>query len=409
MRILSVCSNFRVFGAETITLKMLEGFKQSGHEQLAVTSFQTDGEFSRRLVGLGIREEIIPFGAIVLQLRYFKWTAYTLTRLPILWWRWLQLLRVFRPDVVIFTGSRQCMLLYLWLGRHPSFLIEHAMIKPSRSNQRIYRALSRKLACFISVSDFMREFFVSMGIPAKMVRVIKNGPFFERDRATVGERVVTLAANTTNRTRLGIVGQIAPNKGYDCLVEATQLLRAHGVEFEIVAFGSGDSAYGERVKQRIAALELGDCWKWMGYERNQARIYDSMDICVMPSCVSESFGMVAAEAAAYGLPVVASRIGGLVEVVEDGVTGWLVEPNSPSQLADKIEWLIKNPDHAREMGEAGHERVFKLFTVEKMVADFESLFAEFTNRSEDDRGPASPAGKTKQRTTSDEADSSKQL
>src|SRR5437667_196053 len=131
MRILSVCSNYRVFGAETITLKMLEGFKQNGHEQLAVTSPHTDGEFSRRLVGLGIREEIIPFGAIVLQLRYCKWTAYTLTRLPVLWWRWLQVLRAFRPDIVIFTGSRQCMLLYPWLGRQPSFLIEYTNLEPS--------------------------------------------------------------------------------------------------------------------------------------------------------------------------------------------------------------------------------------------------------------------------------------
>ena len=61
MRILSVCSNYRVFGAETITLKMLEGFKLRGHEQVAVTSYQTDGEFGRRLAGLGIREEIMPF------------------------------------------------------------------------------------------------------------------------------------------------------------------------------------------------------------------------------------------------------------------------------------------------------------------------------------------------------------
>jgi glycosyltransferase involved in cell wall biosynthesis len=383
MRILSVCSNYRVFGAETITLKMLAGFKQNGHDLLAVTSFHTDGEFSRRLNAVGVNEVKLPFGAIALpkSLRAIHWTAHTLSRLPALWLAWSRLLRAFRPDVVIFTSSRQCLPLYPWLDQCPSFLIEHALIEPNRWNHRIYRVVTRKLACFVAVSDFMRGFFVEMGIPASKIRVVKNGPFFERDRAAIEERVVSRAVSAANRTRLGIVGQIAPNKGYDCLVEATQLLRARGADFEMIAFGSGHSEYGEKIKQRIAALELSDSWKWMGYERDQTKIYGSMDICVMPSCVSESFGMVAAEAGVYGLPVVASRIGGLPEIIEDGATGWLVEPNSPAQLADKIEWLIKNPDRARAMGAAGKAKVFQQFTVEKMVAEFEALFKEFTVRT----------------------------
>jgi glycosyltransferase involved in cell wall biosynthesis len=83
------------------------------------------------------------------------------------------------------------------------------------------------------------------------------------------------------------------------------------------------------------------------------------------------------EAGVYGLPVVASRIGGLPEIIEDGVTGWLVEPNAPEQMAEKIQYLINHPEAARKMGKAGRERVFKHFTVEKMVTEFEALFKEF--------------------------------
>ena len=387
MKILSVCSNYRVFGAETITLKMLEGFKRNGHEQLAVTSFQTDGEFTRRLHAIGVREVQLPFGAVALpkSLRAIRWTAYTLLRLPALWLAWLRLLRQFNPNVVIFTGSKQCLLLYPWLARRPAFLIEHALIEPNCLNRRMYRTLAPKLACFVAVSDCMRKFFAGMGIPAEKIRVVKNGPFFKQDRGLAGGRAGWFASARASQTRVGVVGQIAANKGHECLVDAVQLLQARGVKLEIIAFGSGHSEYGDWLKQKIAAAKLADVWKWMGYERDQGEIYGSMDICVMPSCVSESFGMVAAEAAAYGLPVVASRIGGLVEIIEDGVTGWLVEANSPGQLADKLEWLINNPDRAREMGKAGRERVFKLFTVETMVADFESLFAEFTERAKGGR------------------------
>jgi len=382
MKILSVCSNYRVFGAESITLKMLKGFKQNGHEQLAVTSFQTDGEFSRRLDAIGVREIKIPFGAVALpkSLRAIRWTAYTLLRLPALWLAWWQLRRQFNPDVVIFTGSRQCLLLYPWLNQCPSFLIEHALIEPSHLNQRMYRTLASRLACFVAVSDSMREFFVGMGIPAEKIRIAKNGPFFERDRCLADESADLFISARGSRPRVGIVGQIAPNKGHECLVDAVQLLHARGVQLEIIAFGSGHSEYGDQLKRKIAAAKLAEFWRWMGYEANQGQIYGSMDICVMPSRVSESFGMVAAEAAAYRLPVVASRIGGLIEIVEDGVTGWLVEPNSPAQLADKLEWLIKNPDRAREMGEAGRNKVFQQFTVERMVSNLEALFREFRFR-----------------------------
>jgi glycosyltransferase involved in cell wall biosynthesis len=114
----------------------------------------------------------------------------------------------------------------------------------------------------------------------------------------------------------------------------------------------------------------------MGYERDKVKIFSELDICVVPSCFGDPFPTVAMEAGVYGLPVVATRCGGLPEIIEDGVTGLLVDPEQPDQLANKIEWLIQNPEAARAMGMAARDRVFNQFTVEKMVEQFESLFRE---------------------------------
>ena len=177
------------------------------------------------------------------------------------------------------------------------------------------------------------------------------------------------------------MGQVAPNKGHCLLIKAAEILRQRGIAFEVLVYGSGDLEYATKLKHRLAEAGLSNAWRWMGYERDQQMIYESIDLCVMPSQVEEAFGMVAAEASAYGLPVIASRMGGLREIVEEGVTGFLLDPSDANSFAAKVELLAENPALAKAMGEAGRQRILANFTVEKMVAEFEALFREITTKS----------------------------
>src|SRR5690349_10586413 len=133
MRILAVCSSWRVFGAEIITLKLLEGLKANGHSVQAVTSTWTDGEFNRRLTALNIPDVQLPLGVLSKQLawRPMRWTAAALLRAPKLWWGFRRLLREFRPDVVIHTSNRHTIWLFPWLAGRPTFLIEHTHLEPT--------------------------------------------------------------------------------------------------------------------------------------------------------------------------------------------------------------------------------------------------------------------------------------
>jgi glycosyltransferase involved in cell wall biosynthesis len=173
--------------------------------------------------------------------------------------------------------------------------------------------------------------------------------------------------------RIGIAGQISPHKGHDTLIEAARILKDRGVPFVINAFGSGQPGYVEFLNKKISSNGLSEAWHWMGYERELRKIYGAMDICIMPSAFDEPFGLVALEASAHGLPVIASRSGGLPEVIQDGTTGYLTAQECPQELADKIEHLIRNPNLALKMGAVGRKRALEQFTQAKMVGALESF------------------------------------
>lgn len=374
MKILIVCSSWRVFGAETITLKMLEGLKERGHQLLAVTSKWTDGDFSGRLMTIGVREEVMPFGAVVASLRpkYIRWTVSCLIRLPILWWNWLRVTRQFQPDVVVFTSSKQAMLLLPWLGKQRAILVEHAELTPTTLIRWLYRRLNFKISSFVAVSHFMEAFYAKLGVPPERVVLVVNGLCAEGELETKIRN--GRSHNLRMPTRIGIVGRVAPTKGVEVLLQAAGLLLQRGVKFEIKMFGRGSPEYEAELRQRIAEGNLSSVWSWVGYEPDQSQIYPAIDICVVPSISSESFGMVAVEAQAFERPVIATSLGALPETVEEGVTGFLVDPNSPGQLAERIEFLISNPGISKRMGRAGRERVVTHFSVKRMTDDFEHLF-----------------------------------
>jgi glycosyltransferase involved in cell wall biosynthesis len=373
-----VCTSSRVFGAEVMSLNILSGLKRCGHELIAVTTKWTDGEFGRRLKALEVSEAQLRLGGLVLRPSWhgFWWTAQTLAYLPGDWTGFFRLLKTFRPNVLILTNPKQALLLYCFLGQQPAVLIEHSAKLVDAPNKWMYRMLGRKLKRFVATSDYMAKQLSNLGVPQEKICVIKIGACSETLLEKNDQAVVERDKKFRTPLRIGISGQISPQKGYDCLIEAAALLKTQSPSFVVSAFGSGNADYINRLKKQISAAGLEENWRWMGYETEQKKIYGEMDICVVPSCFDEPFGMVAVEASAYGLPVVASRRGGLPEIVQDGVTGWLVESNEPAQLAERIQWLIERPEQARQMGMAGRKRIFKHFTVEKTVMEFEALFKE---------------------------------
>jgi glycosyltransferase involved in cell wall biosynthesis len=380
MRILTVCTSTSVFGAEVVTLKMLDGFKRAGHEQLAITSIWTDGEFNRRLAALGIEEQRLPFGFFSkrIALRPIWWTTKFVLRLPWLWIGWRRAVRRFKPDVIIFTSSRLTLPVYPLLEGRREFLIEHTYLDATPMRQKLYGMFASKLIGFFAVSDFMAQQLHKLGAPKSQIFVVKNGVFSISEFPPLTNR----RFGADQIVKVGIVGQISQKKGHETLLKAVHSLRLQGIRLQVLVFGAGDESYVSEISRKVSEYDLADCWNWMAYAGSPDEIYPKFDICVMPTISPEPFGMVAAEAGAFGLPVVVANCGGLPEVVEQGITGFLVEPDNAFELADRLKWLMKNPERARSMGLRGREKVLREFTQERMVSEFERIF-DCTGRKSD--------------------------
>ena len=175
------------------------------------------------------------------------------------------------------------------------------------------------------------------------------------------------------RTELGLegrrallfAGRLEPLKGAETLVGAVERLSRLPRFADLVTLvigddsGDGAAAGGERrrLEQLVAAKGLAERVRFLGAvdHQNLARYYDLADVCVVPS-LTETFGLVALEAQAIGTPVVASAVGGLTEVVADGVTGLLVEQRAPEAFAAALASLLDDPALRERMGEAARER-----------------------------------------------------
>lgn len=168
---------------------------------------------------------------------------------------------------------------------------------------------------------------------------------------------------------IGAVGRLEPVKGFTYFVEA-----AHAVAYAeprarfLVA---GDGSLTKELQQQ--ALPLGDRIRFLGLRDDVPALMAAMDIFVLPS-VNEGMGRVVLEAGAAGVPVVAARVGGVPDVVADGVTGLLTPPRDAAALARAIVELARDPKRRAAMGAAGRDFVVPAYSIETMVKEIEALY-----------------------------------
>jgi glycosyltransferase involved in cell wall biosynthesis len=186
------------------------------------------------------------------------------------------------------------------------------------------------------------------------------------------------AANMTGRTSIvvGAACRLVDIKGLSDLIRAIQLLSLEFPSLHLEIAGDGPEL--ENLQDEARLLGMTARIRFLGWQRELGPIFRSWDIFAMPS-LTEGFPMAALEAMAQELPVVATNVGGLPELVEDGRTGYLVPPSNVEALARGLRTLILDPKRRQEMGAAGGRRSRKHFSVDRMVAQtvgiYESLLA----------------------------------
>ncbi|MCD6284238.1 glycosyltransferase family 4 protein [bacterium] len=174
-------------------------------------------------------------------------------------------------------------------------------------------------------------------------------------------------------------------KGHQYFIEAAKIInkKMPEVNFLIVGgtVGEEEKKFKRELQEKVEELELSEKVIFTGFYPDLIYLLSNVAIVVIPS-LYEAPSAVAMEASVLKRPVIASNVGGIPEVVIDGETGFLVPPKDPQAIAEKVIFLLKNPQIAKEMGEKGYQKVKENFTQERLARNYEKLYEELIKKYE---------------------------
>ena len=296
--------------------------------------------------------------------------------------RLANLLRLHKPTIAHFHYV-DLLSLYPWLARLSSarqvFFTDHSSRpegyfagRASLPRRCLARAINWPVSRVVCVSDYGYRSIVDRGLfPAERCQRIYNGVDLNRvvesrERAAAFRRRFSIPEG---RTIVAQVSWIIPEKGVLDLLEAARRVVADRPDAHFVIVGDG--AFREEYARRGRELGLHEHVTWTGLIEDpfSEGVYDATDILCQPSRWGEVFGWVIAEAMAYQKPVVATRVGGIPELVTDGESGILIDRGDVGQLASAVLTLIADPTRRKVMGSAGRKRVDAHFALQKTVGE----------------------------------------
>ncbi|MBI3415079.1 MAG: glycosyltransferase family 4 protein [Verrucomicrobia bacterium] len=224
----------------------------------------------------------------------------------------------------------------------------------------------------ICVSQAVQSACVEAGYPAAKLAPVLNGiPCPE----------TPLRPMQMGAMRLGFLGAFGERKGLRGLFEMiSELARLTMAPWKLVLAGAAQDDEGRRMMEEIRRqYEPSDWWphvEWRGWVAAPMEFLKEIDLLICPSSQFEPFGLVLCEAGLARIPVLATRVGGIPEIVRHAGTGWLIEPGDWSGGARILAEALRQPERCRDFGEAGNARVRQLFTIEKMVVQYRELYSK---------------------------------
>ena len=243
-------------------------------------------------------------------------------------------------------------------------LVHARDILDTPSARRLMALHKRMASTIVAISSDIER---SLGTPssARIVRI----PYGIEPASDLAPGDVPDRASGTG-LRLAVVGTVEKRKGQDVALEAVGRLQAAGVPAELVLFGrEQEPEFAAQLRARAEQLGLADRLNLMGSVTNVGAELATVDVVLGPSR-AEPLGLALMEAMVLGKPVVASRVGGIPEFIEDGITGVLVTPGSAEELADAVARLVADPDSSKRMGAAARRFITQHFTLDRTMRSY---------------------------------------
>lgn len=351
MKFLFVGTNPENSGAATHFVALAQALVEAGHEVVVVAC--RDGLISHELAGSRVQLVVATFRNALDLRGYFKV---------------LGAARRFRPDWLVGNFGKEYwpLLVIGWMRKIPVALFRHRTTPMRRLSAHLFPRLARR---FFAVSNYARQGYLDQGIPAQLVRVLYNPvniAQFQRDDKKCSAIRDALGIDR-DAIVLGYVGRMHVRKGTSALFEAVS--EAMVAEPRLHCLWIGDGPEGPALRERAAAHPLHRRHHFVGWTHDVYAYYGAMSMLALPSIEPETFGRVSVEAQAAGIPVLASRIGGVPETLHPGVTGVLLPPGDVAAWRDAILNMCAAPRRL-PMGAAARQFALAHFSTSVIAGEF---------------------------------------
>jgi len=362
-------------GGQNQVLLTVNGLREIGHRAALVA--HPDGELRRRaaegleLIPLAPRAELDLSAA----------------------WRLARLVKRLRPEVVHAHDAHGVAMasLALSLGgaaQSPVLVASRRVDFHLRQNS-FSRWKHRQVDCFICASEAIRQMLVADGVPAERTVTVHEGIDIDHVRAAPPVNVHEAFWLPHNAPVVGNIAALVPHKGQRHLIEAARLVVQRMPDVRFLILGEGELR--EMLERQVREYRLEKHVFLPGFRTDVLGCLKSFDLFAMSS-VTEGLGTALLDAMACGKAIVATRTGGIPEVVDDGVTGKLVAPRDHAAMAQAILELLNDHAGRERMGNAGLARVEASFTVERMIAGTAAVYARLAGRPHEEDTAHQPEG-----------------
>ncbi|HEX5582107.1 glycosyltransferase family 4 protein [Gaiella sp.] len=381
IRVLRVIARLNMGGPALHVTYLARGLAERGYETTLVAGDVGRGEQSMAFVAERAGVEVVRLPGLSREV--------SPVRDAVAAWRVARIIRRVRPDVVHTHTAKagaigRAAALLAGPGRRP--VVVHTFhghvlrgyfgTMGTLLFRAIETALARVTDRLIAVSPEVRDELVGLRVaPREKFSVVRLGieleprVRFEGDATEVRRRHGIPA----DKFVVGWFGRMTAVKRTDDLLTMLAGVRERGIDALLLLVGDGDDRV--RLEQRAHDLGLARSCLFAGYQEDVAPWYAICDVVVLTSA-SEGTPVTIIEALAAARPVVATRVGGVPDVVDEGETGFLVRPRDTHALAERLEILARDPERRFAMGEAGRQRMLERYAVDRLVSDVDALYRE---------------------------------
>ncbi|MFH1339138.1 MAG: glycosyltransferase [Candidatus Omnitrophota bacterium] len=362
MNILQILPELNVGGVETGTVDLAGYLVSRGHKSVVVSN---GGVLVEKLESEGSKHYTLPA---------HKKSIFTIIRtIP-------ELIKIIRKEEIDIVHARSRV--PAWIAFFAARLTGRVFITTCHGHYKTHlasRVMSwgRLVICPSHViANHMNKDF---GLPSERIRLVFRGVDLKRFKYVPPEK------RRSDVFNVGIVGRITPLKGHNYFLRAIARAKRHVRVPEIKVWIVGDAssphqAYKHELEILVKRLGLTNCTEFMGSQQDIPAVLADLNLLVLPSVRHEAFGRVVIEAQAAGVPVIASRVGGVVDIIDDNLTGILVTPCDVEGLAQAIIRIMKDKSLAGYLAGNAREKVTQKFTLDLMAEKTLDVYEEALTR-----------------------------